>query len=112
MVGVAREELQHGENCTMEDIYVVKHLNTALLNKPASVSLKLVARVDNIDMDFVKLDYPKLRDGLGLLQLPHTIKLRFDAKPVSLKAPRRVPIPLMGKVKKELQRMEQLGVIS
>lgn len=31
---------------------------------------------------------------------------------MSLRGPHRVPLPLMGKVKEELQRMEQLGVIS
>ncbi|KAI3375322.1 hypothetical protein L3Q82_021813 [Scortum barcoo] len=44
-------------------------------------------------------------------QKPYTIKLKPDAKPFSLKVPRRVPLPLMGKVKKELE-MENMGVIS
>ena len=56
--------------------------------------------------------YPKLCEGLGRVQKPYTIKLKPDAKPFSLKVPRRVPLPLMGKVKEELARMEGLGVIS
>lgn len=112
VVGIAREALYCGDKHTTEDLYVVKHLNTALLSRPASVNLRLVARIDSIDLDSVKQTYPKLCDGLGLVQQPYTIKLRPDAKPVSLKVPRRVPLPLMGKVKQELQRMEQLGVIS
>jgi len=106
VVGVAREILKSGDKRTTEDIYVVKHLNTVLLSRPASVNLRLVARVDSIDLDAVKWQYPKLCGGLGLVQQQYTIKLRPDVKPVSLKVPRRVPLPLMGKVKQELQRME------
>ncbi|XP_062399854.1 uncharacterized protein K02A2.6-like [Sardina pilchardus] len=58
------------------------------------------------------MTYPKLCEGLGLVQKPYTINLKPDAKPFSLKVPRRVPLPLMGKVKQELERMEKLGVIS
>ncbi|ROI15591.1 hypothetical protein DPX16_2538 [Anabarilius grahami] len=50
-IGVAREILKCGDKRTTEDIYVVKHLNTALLSRPASVILRLVARVDSIDLD-------------------------------------------------------------
>lgn len=56
--------------------------------------------------------YPKLCDGLGLVQKLYTIKLKPDAKSFSLKAPRRVPLPHLGKVKEELERMEKLGFIS
>ena len=35
-----------------------------------------------------------------------------DAKPFALFVPRRVPLPLMDKIKAELTRMEKLGVIS
>ena len=42
----------------------------------------------------------------------YKIKLNKDAKPFALYTPRRIPIPLLPKVKEELQRMEKLGVIS
>lgn len=56
--------------------------------------------------------YPKLFQGLGMLQQPYMIKLKPDAIPFSLTTPRYVPIPLLGKVKEELVRMESIGVIS
>ena len=42
----------------------------------------------------------------------YKIKLNKDAKLFALYTPRRIPIPLLPKVKEELQRMEKLGVIS
>lgn len=74
--------------------------------------LKLVARMDMIEQETVRATYHKLCDGLGLAQKPCTIKLKPDAKSFSLKVPQRVPLPLMGKVKRELERMESLGIIS
>lgn len=74
--------------------------------------LKLLARVDTIDQETIKQTNSKFCDGLGLVQKHYTIKLKPEAKPFSLKLPPRVPLPLMDKVKKELERMERLGVIS
>ena len=50
--------------------------------------------------------------GLGRLKDRYKIKLRSDAKPFALSASRRIAVPLLPKVKAELQRMENLGVIS
>lgn len=83
----------------------------ALLSRTVSVKLNLIARDYTIDQETVIKLYPKLYDGLGLVQKPYTIKLKPDAKPFSIKVPRRVPLPVFGKVK-ELEKMEQLGIIS
>ena len=40
------------------------------------------------------------------------IKLKAGVQPFSLNTPKRVPIPLMQSVDKELQRMVKLGVIA
>ena len=42
----------------------------------------------------------------------YEIRLKPDAKPHALFTARHVPIPLREKVRTELQRMEDLGVIS
>ena len=63
-------------------------------------------------METLKSGYPKLCSGLGIVQQPYTIRLKPGAIPVSVKTPRRIPLPLVDKVRDDLQRMEALGVIS
>ena len=55
---------------------------------------------------------PKLFKGLGELKGEFTIRLKLNATPHTIITPRRVALPLMTKVKEELQRIEDLGVIS
>lgn len=112
VLGMCRETLCKGEQVIQENVYVIKDLHIALLSRPASVKLNLVSRADSIDMKVLNENYPKLCQGLGLMQQPYTIKLKPNAVPFSLATPRRVPIPLLGKVKQELERMESMGVIS
>lgn len=50
--------------------------------------------------------------GLDKTDWEYTIKLDSNAQPYSLSVPRRVSFPLMNKVKAELQRMQDKGVIS
>lgn len=112
VIGVSNMLLQKGDKHTLEEVYVVKRLHLALLGRPAITKLGLVTRVDDISIHTLQERYPKLCSGLGLTQRPYTIKLSQGAVPFSLKTPRRIPLPLMPKVKNELQRMERLGVIS
>lgn len=112
VIGKYTESLCKGQQVIQEDVYVIRDLNTALLSRPASVKLNLVSRLDSLDKKVMAETYPKLCQGLGMLQQPYTIKLKPDASPFSLTTPRRVPIPLLGKVREELERMESLGVIS
>ncbi|XP_034075852.1 uncharacterized protein K02A2.6-like [Gymnodraco acuticeps] len=112
VVGFASMLLKKGERELMEDVYVIRRLQTALLGRPASVALKLVARLDNVTMDTLKTNYPTVCSGLGEVQQPYAIKLKPGAQPFSLKTPRRIPLPLMDKVKEELSHMEDLEVIS
>lgn len=71
--------LRKGKREMKEDVYVVRHLQKALLRRPASVTLKLVARLDNVTMDNLKTNYPRLCSGLGEVRQPYTIKLKPGA---------------------------------
>lgn len=96
-LGPVNDTLSYTERSTAENVFVVRDLQVALLSRKASVRIKLIARVDSIDLQSVKQTCPRICDGLGLVQKPYTTKLKSDAKPFSLKAPRRVPLPLMAK---------------
>lgn len=112
VVGVTKLLLKRGDKSAEEEVYVINHLHTALLGRPAISKLELVARLDSISIETLKSSYPKLCSGLGEVRQPYAIRLKPGAEPYSLKTPRRVPLPLMDKVQQELSRMESLGVIS
>lgn len=84
----------------------------ALLGRPAITSLRPVTCGDSLNIQTLKESYPKLCNGIGLIQQPYTIKLRPKAESFSLKTLCHIPLPLMPKVKNELQSMEQIGLIS
>uniref|UniRef100_A0A3B5QZY7 Gypsy retrotransposon integrase-like protein 1 n=1 Tax=Xiphophorus maculatus TaxID=8083 RepID=A0A3B5QZY7_XIPMA len=113
--GMFTATLSNNSVSTEEDIYVVKDLCTSLLSGRAAMALKLVARVNQIGLDSidaVKQEFPKLFTGLGLMEGEYNIVLSPDAQPFSLSTPRRISLPLLPKVKEELNRMQQEGVIT
>ena len=102
-----------GEAC-QQTVFVVKGLKTNLLGLPTIIALKMVSRVNEIsdyNLDIPK-KFPKVFQGLGTMGEPYSIKLKPDAQPRAIYAPRNVPLPLRGKVQEELSRMQSLGVIS
>ena len=106
--------LKRGSQEVQQEIFVVQNLRRQLLGRPAIDALGLAVRVGAIfdeGMSPVQL-FPQLFEGLGELKGEYTIQLRPDSKPYALSVPRRVAVPLMGKVRDELERMEQLGVIA
>ena len=94
-------------------IFVVRGLRSNLLGLPAITALQLVTRLDAVNSKWdPRTSYPKLFKGLGTMGEEYTIKVREDATPYALCTPRNVPIPMRAKVKQELDRMEEMGVIS
>ncbi|XP_062855259.1 uncharacterized protein K02A2.6-like [Trichomycterus rosablanca] len=113
--GIFTATLKKGQKSTSQEVYVVKELATPLLGRSAAVALQLVARLDAVSLDTdeaVRAEFPKLFNGLGRMQGEYNIVLKTDAEPFSLSTPRRISLPLLPKVKEELNRMEQQGVIS
>lgn len=92
-------------------IYVVCGLRQALLGRPAIEALKVVSLVAPVQEGDILKKFPELFKGLGRLKDNYVIKLQEGAIPFALSILRRGPIPLLPKVKEELQRMENLGVI-
>ena len=105
----------NGKSC-LEEIYVVKGLQTCLLGKPAIKSFGLGP---NISSAYVRkitsfnpfAEFPMLFEGLGELKGNYHIELTDDVHPYALTSPRRIPIPLLEKTKAEIARMQRLNVI-
>ena len=96
------------------DVYVVKGLKTNLLGLPIITALHLVEKLCSTDLKDttgIKRQFPKVFSGLGTFGDGYEIKLKDDASPYALHAPRNIPIALRARVKDELNRMEKMGVI-
>ncbi|UYV80674.1 K02A2.6-like, partial [Cordylochernes scorpioides] len=98
-----------------DTVYVVHHLEQPLLGVGACEDLQLVRRIDLVINGTTDVnperEFPKLFERLGLLEQPYHIKLKEGAKPFSIPVPRRVPLPLMPKLKEQLDAMVAQEVI-
>ena len=56
--------------------------------------------------------YSKLFEGLGERHGEYKILIKPNAKPYALNVARKVPLPLLDKTRKELDKMLDMGVIS
>ncbi|KAK7912494.1 hypothetical protein WMY93_012705 [Mugilogobius chulae] len=105
----SKEHHVTGTECS----YTAKTLG--LYSIQAATALQLVARLDTATLDStetVKKEFPELFSGLGTIKGEYNIVLKPGAQPFSVSTPRRISLPLLPKVKEELSRMEQQGVIS
>ena len=75
--------------------------------------MNLAARLDDISLtNEIVEKYSSVFEGLCNLGEPYSIQLKEGAKPHALFTARNVPFALRPKVQQELQRMQQLGVIT
>ena len=93
-------------------VYLVKGLQRPLLGQEAIKVLDLIQVVRAVRSEKFENKYKDHFTGVGNLGEPYRIKLRAGAKPVVLTTARHVPIPLLEKVRVELQSMESSGIIS
>lgn len=114
--------IETDEKITVQDVYVIKGLHHALLGGPAIRALNLFQKTEFVETVKTsdeaepnkkwKNESPKLFKGLGRIKNEYTIKLKSDAQPYAVNTPRKIAHPRLPKVKKELNRMEKMGVIS
>ncbi|KAL7863391.1 hypothetical protein SRHO_G00123750 [Serrasalmus rhombeus] len=96
-------------NSSLQDVYVVSGLKSGLLGCTTSVALGLVARIDATFCPKTGTEQlPQLFSGLGRMEGEYKIELKPDAKPYQ----DAYHYHSYLKSKKELKRMEDLGVIS
>ena len=105
--------LRKGDLTIREEIYVIKDLHKSLLGRPAIRGLNLLKRVNSVKEKQAVLDqFSTVFEGLGKLEGDYTIKLQDNTKPFAVTTPQRASIPLLEPVRKELDHMEKIGVIS
>ncbi|XP_077546688.1 uncharacterized protein LOC144159208 [Haemaphysalis longicornis] len=98
-------------------LYVVADIDSPLLGYSAVVDLGVVQFVDAVEDEAPKRPptsdkaAASLFSGLGEMPEEYHIRIKPGAVPFSLSVPRRIPIPLEGVVKKDLDAMERDGVI-
>ena len=115
--GTFRAILRSRDRNIEETVYVMENQPHSLLSRDACLKLGLIMRakesVDEVkpSPDF-RSEFPNLFKGLRKMKTEYHISLKPDANPVCLFTPRKVPHPLLLKVKEELDRMVQQGVIS
>ena len=63
-----------------------------------------------LSMEEVLKEYPDVFQGAGKLKGQYKLKIEENAKPV-VHPPRRVPVALKGKLKRELERLQSLWII-
>ena len=107
-------QLNTGNKSADQVIYVVQGLRFPLLGRPAIEALNIVSVVQQVQISTDELyeKFPQVFDGLGKLDGEYHIDLKDDARPYAVTTPRRVPLPLMDRVKEELDKMEKQGVIA
>lgn len=107
--------LEKGTEDGKETIYVVDGLKIPLAGRATIRQLNLISELNAVttkSRNEIIERFPELFNKLGHIKGTYQIKLEDDAKPFSINTPRRVPIPLLSKVKNQLEKMETDGVIS
>ncbi|UYV65760.1 K02A2.6-like [Cordylochernes scorpioides] len=102
-VGMFVSTLRNGNYEIKEKIYVIRRLSEPLLSRRACELLNLARRIEVVATRINPIkEFPEVFEGLGQIGNPYEIKLKPGAKPYAVHTPRRVPIPLMEKLKTRL----------
>ena len=118
VIGMFHANLTYRQRKIIEPVYVIPDQTCLLLSRKACVELGLITRTDEEinevtppPADF-RAEFPSLFSGLGKVKTEIHITLQPDTQPHCLYTPRKIPHPLLPRVKQEIDSMLQQGVIS
>ena len=121
--GVFQQKFTIGSTSGIAQLYVCDNLKTALLGRPELKKFKLVSIEIPAENDIacdsvqhktknIQKEFSSVFTGLGTIKgNPIHIEVEPNTVPYHIGAPRRVAIPFLEPLKKELERMQKLGVI-
>ena len=109
-VGAVQLTVNHKEHSQSVHFEVVDEDLPPILGLEAAESFGLIRRVDQLSTSILQ-EFPEVFEGVGRLDGEHEICVDENVKPV-VHHPRRVPLSMLDKVKKELDDMEASGIIS
>ncbi|UYV63721.1 hypothetical protein LAZ67_2005419, partial [Cordylochernes scorpioides] len=102
-MGMFISTLRNGNYEIKKKIYVIRRLSEPLLSRRACEHLNLARRIEVVATRINPIkEFPEVFEGRGQIGNPYEIKLKPGAKPYAVHTPRRVPIPLMEKLKTRL----------
>lgn len=130
VAGVVKAPITWNGRTKKVKMYVVNTTEN-LLGRPALEKLEILKWKDNgrekavnriqenepgathlVTKDEIIKTYPELFKGLGKLEnFEYNIKITSNAEPFAVETPRRVPMPLIETIRKEIKRMVEKGVI-
>ncbi|KAI3380790.1 hypothetical protein SNEBB_010510, partial [Seison nebaliae] len=115
VIGKTKVLLSYDNQTTNSVVFVIRGLHRSLLGRPELESLCVIRRVHAVQCgdngDPWKGKYPTLFSGLGTLPGEYSIQVSPNAEPFSVSVPRRVPIPLLPAVEKQIKSMVDDGII-
>ena len=107
-LGTFKVSVRHCGTDFPVEMYAISGKTDNLLSREASTRMNLVKRLDSMTIN------PKVFGELTETPVkcePVRISLADNSQPYSVSSARRVPIPLLDKVKNELTRMQRAGII-
>ena len=111
VLGTFTAALFHENTSIKQTIFALPDPSSGLLSRSACTRLGLIARIDSISSPNLMQEFPNLFRGLKNLQYKYSIKLKDGAIPFCLYSLRKVAHPLLPKVKQEIDRKLDQGVI-
>ncbi|UYV80374.1 hypothetical protein LAZ67_19000010 [Cordylochernes scorpioides] len=112
-VGMFISTLRNGNYEIKEKIYVICRLSEPLLSRRACELSNLARRIEVVATRINPIkEFPEVFEGLGQIGNPYEIKLKPGAKPYAVHTLRRVPIPLMEKLKTRLEELDKDEILT